>query len=117
MTMEASNVTRIHEHKRPRRMHYIQEWIDHRGFKQADVVRALGIDKSTVSRWCQGYMPENKNLEPLIQFLELEDATDLFRHPSDTWLRRFFEGRTAEEIEHIKKSLAVTFPRRNGTDG
>jgi transcriptional regulator with XRE-family HTH domain len=110
-------VIRIHKSKSPPRVHYIQEWIEKRGMRQADVVRALGVDKATVSRWCSGYMPENKNLGPLIEFLQLEAPSDLFRHPDDTWMRRFFEGRTREEMEHIKRSLEVTFPKGNGTDG
>lgn len=115
--MENSNVTRIQRAARSRRMHYLPEWLEKRALKQADLVRALGVDKSTVSRWCNGLMPENKNLGPLVAFLDLDDPTDLFRHPDDTWMRRFFDGRSPEEVEHIRQSLAVTFPKRNGTDG
>jgi transcriptional regulator with XRE-family HTH domain len=117
MANDQTKVTRIHEDKNPRRIHFIAEWIDKRGLKQADVVRALGVDKATVSRWCSGYVPENKNLGPLVKFLQLEAPSDLFRHPDDTWMSRFFEGRTREELEHIRRSLEVTFPRGNGTTG
>ena len=114
---QSAVVTRIHKQANPPLIHYLMEWIEHRGLRQADVVRALGVDKATVSRWCRGDMPENKNLGPLIEYLQLEAPSDLFRHPNDTWLRRFFEGRSQEEIEHIQKSLEVTFPKRNGTEG
>jgi hypothetical protein len=50
----------IHGSKNPNRLHYLADWIERRHLKQADVVRALGVDKATVSRWCSGQMPEQK---------------------------------------------------------
>ena len=117
MADDQTKVTRIHQDKNPRRIHFIAEWIKKRGMKQADVVRALGVDKGTVSRWCRGDMPENKNLGPLIDFLDLEDPIDLFRHPNEVWIRKLLEGRSTEEIEHIKESMTVTWRKKNGTDG
>jgi transcriptional regulator with XRE-family HTH domain len=114
---DQTTVTRIHQNKTPRRIHFIAEWLDKRGLKQAHAVRALGVDKGTMSRWCRGDMPENKNLGPLIDFLQLEDPIDLFRHPNEVWIRKLLEGRSAEEIEHIKESMTVTWRKRNGTDG
>lgn len=110
-------VDSIHSSKNPPRLHYLADWIERRHLKQADVVRALGVDKATVSRWCAGHMPEQKNLGPLIAFLDLEDPNDLFRHPDDTWIRRFFNGRSRAEIDHIRQVLDVTFPKRDGTHG
>jgi len=110
-------VTPIHREQTPPKNHYLFEWLGNRGLRQADVVRALCVDKATVSRWCAGYMPENKNLGPLIAYLQLESPSDLFRHPDDTWMRKFFEGRSKDEKEHIRRSLEVTFPKGNGTDG
>jgi len=107
----------IHGSKNPNRLHYLADWIERRHLKQADVVRALGVDKATVSRWCSGQMPEQKNLDQLIGFLALEDPNDLFRHPDDTWIRRFFVGRSRDEIDHIRRVLEVTFPKRDGTNG
>ena len=113
----STTVSKIHQDKAPRRKHFIKEWIERRDMKQADVVRGMGVDKGAVSRWCAGYMPGDKNLEPLIKFLQLENPIDLFHHPDQIWIWRFLEGRSEIETAHIQKSLEVIFPKKNGTDG
>lgn len=106
----------IHSQKQPRRPHFIPEWAEKRNLSQADLSRELGADKSIVSRWFHGSTPGVEWQERLAAlFYCTPDA--IFRHPNDDWMKRFFDGRSAEEIEHIKKSLEVTFPKKTGTDG
>lgn len=102
--------------KQPRRPHYIEAWAELRNLKQADLARELGADKGLVSRWFNGSTPGVEWQERLAALFQCE-VDDLFRHPNDNWIKRFFEGRSEEEIEHIKRSLEVTFPKRTGTDG
>jgi hypothetical protein len=53
--------------KQPGRLHYIPEWAERRGLRQADVVEGLQgrVDKSTVSRWFAGALPVSEHLEAL----------------------------------------------------
>lgn len=105
-------VTRIHTDKRPRRIHYIPEWAEKRGFKQADIVRELGADKATVSRWFSGQLPQDKWLEPLAMFLRARSVQALFTHPDDDWLAEFFEERSVEERRRAISILENAFPKR-----
>lgn len=107
---------RIHILKQPRRPHFIKEWAERRQLSQADLARELGADKSLVSRWFSGSTPGVEWQERLAALFHCEPDA-LFRHPNDDWIRRFFEGRSDEEIEHIRKSMEVTFPKRSGTNG
>lgn len=93
------------------RIHFIEEWAERRGLKQADICRALDVDKSTVSRWFDGVLPQVKHLEPLAELFEVEPNA-LFRHPDDDWLARFFKERDEEERARIKATLEAAFPRK-----
>ena len=107
---------RIHRSKQPNRPHFIEDWATRRQLSQADLARELGADKSVVSRWFGGSTPGIEWQEKLAALFHCErDA--LFRHPDDDWLRRFFQGRSPDEIKHIKSSLEVTFPKKTGTSG
>lgn len=98
------------------RLHYINEWADHRGMSQADIAESLSVDPGTVSRWFDGALPSEGAL-PRIAAMFGVDLAELFQAPGDGWLRRFFAGRSQEEIDHIKKSLEITFPKKDGTNG
>jgi hypothetical protein len=93
-----------------RRKHYIPEWADKRILTQADIVRAIGADKATVSRWFSGNMPQDHYLDALVGYLELDDRDALFRHPDDDWMARFLRGRSNEEKERIRTMLEAAFP-------
>jgi len=109
-----SSEPRIHSMKQPRRPHFIREWAERRHLTQADLARELGADKSLVSRWFNGSTPGVDWQQRLAALFHCEEDA-LFRHPDDDWIRRFFEGRSREEIEHIRRSLETIFPRKTGT--
>lgn len=106
--------TRIHGGaiRQPRRPHFIEAWAVHRGYKdQAALVDALGADKSVVSRWYSGASPGAEWQVKLGQFFgDEEDPADIFRHPDDDWLAKFFQGRRDEEITRMKQMLEAAFP-------
>lgn len=104
--------TKIHHGKQPYRLHYIIEWAELRGRKQADIVRALGVDKSTVSRWFDGTIPSETHLIALAAYFEIEDPRALFRHPDDDWLARFFRERSRDETSRMRAMLEAAFPRK-----
>lgn len=110
------DLTRIHTQKQPRRPHFIKEWANRRHLTQADLARELGADKSLVSRWFSGSTPGVDWQERLAGLFSC-DPDALFRHPNDDWIKRFFEGRSEDEIEHIRKSLEITFPKKSGAAG
>lgn len=47
----------IHASKQPKRPHFLPEWAEKRGFRQADLARELNADKSLISRWFSGATP------------------------------------------------------------
>lgn len=110
----AKNLTRIHKDKRPHRIHYIAEWLERRGIRQADVVRDLGVDKGTVSKWCAGGLPGEANLLSLAAFLHVE-PTDLFRHPDDDWIARLFKDRSESERETMILMLRAVAQKDKGS--
>jgi DNA-binding transcriptional regulator YiaG len=96
--------------RQPRRPHHIADWAELRGMKQADLARAVNVDKSIVSRWFGGSTPSAEHQELLALLFHCEPES-LFRHPDDDWMRRFFEGRDPDERERIKQTLETAFPR------
>lgn len=96
-----AKLTRIHKDKAPIRMHFIPEWAKHRRKRQKDIVEGTGIEKSTVSRWFKGSVPQEKHLIALAGFLEAEEPVDLFRHPDDDWLSRLFRRSPEKERQRI----------------
>lgn len=113
MAKKPAPVTRIGQ--RPRR-HFIREWMESREppVQAADLVRADVADKSTVSRWMGGQMPQDAQLEKLGAYFQV-DPESLLRHPDDDWMTRFFEGRAKAERDGIKKMLEQAFPPKTGT--
>jgi hypothetical protein len=81
--------------------------------RQVDVVEALEglVDKSTVSRWWAGSLPEKRHLQALQELFGLDETASLFRHPDDDWLAQFFRGRTEEERYRMRQILEAAFPR------
>ena len=108
--------TSIHKGKTPFRLHYIPEWAAKYGLEQRDFIENLEVDKGTVSRWFAGRLPAEANLPRIAAYLHC-GVDDLFRLPGDDWMKRFFDGRPKAEIEHIKKSMETTFPKKSGTGG
>lgn len=95
------------------RIHFIAEWLERRGMSQADVVRELGVNKGTVSKWCRGDLPGEDNLRALAALLNV-GPSDLFRHPLDDWMSRFFMHRSAEQLKRMVDTLKAAFPEEGG---
>ena len=103
------------------RFHYIPEWAAHRNMRQSDIMRAVGVDKSTVFRWFEGTIPAEKHLISLSSLFSCE-IESLFRHPDDDWLVEFFRtqtdlkdafrGRDSDELARMRQLLNLTFPKK-----
>ena len=96
----------------PQRPHYLVEWAVSRGWRQADLARSCHADKSLVSRWYKGATPKIEWRERLARVFSVEPEA-FFSHPSDHWFKSFLAGRSVDEVEHIRKSLEVLFPRKS----
>lgn len=110
-----SQQSRIHAGKTPRRIHFIVEWAEHRSLRQTDIASALEVEKSTVSRWFSGHVPSDKHIYSLAKLFQLDEPSDLFRHPEDDWLARFFRERTESDRERAIQILKAAFPLRAGS--
>lgn len=112
-----SNVTKLNDFQPPVVIHFIAEWADKRGLRQADIVREIGADKGLVSRWFDGTVPKPEYLAKLAALFDT-DIHGLFRHPDDDWLARFFRDKSAEQRDQAIKMLKLMFDAsRTGTDG
>jgi hypothetical protein len=100
--------------RQPKRPHFIPEWAEKTGFEdQADLVEALGADKSVVSRWYSGTSPgEDWQLKLCALFGYPNQPDIIFQHPNTVWLSRFMQNRENDEIERIKTALEASFPPR-----
>jgi len=93
-----------------KRRHFIAEWAELRGKRQTDIVRDLGIEKSTVYRWfAEGVIPSEKHLVPLAAYLAVEEPVRLFKHPDDDWLSQMFRDKTDEQREKAVAMLKLFF--------
>ena len=99
-----------------RRIHFIKEWIAHRHLKQADVVKSLGVNKGTVSKWCSGELPSEDSLLALSDLLHVEPH-ELFKDPTEDWIARLLRGRPKDEVDRIVSVIETAFPLKNGTTG
>ena len=92
------------------RLHYIPEWAEKRQLRQTDIVEALGgsgigVDKSTVSRWFSGALPEKRHILALQGLFSLDEPAALFRDPDDDWLSRLLRGKSADERFRIRQAI------------
>lgn len=99
----------IHSLNSPNHRHYIVEWADHRGLRQADITAEIGVDKGTVSRWFSGTIPSDQWIMRLAEMLGTT-RDGLFRDPHDDWFVQFFRDRSDEERERARVMLEAAFP-------
>lgn len=103
--------------RQPRRPHYLRDWVERRNFEtDAEFAEAVGADKSVVSRWLDEHDPTTPGRDwtkKLGQFFgDEENPADIFSHPDDDWLRKFFKDRERDEIERIKNTMETAFPKQ-----
>lgn len=114
---QVAKVRKIHSDKLSHRRHYIVDWAAKRGKNQAEIVRGVGVDKGTVSRWFDGTVPREEHLLALAGYLEVSDPPDpeaLFRHPDEDWFLRLFRQQS-EDTRRTIVSLMEDNLRRRGT--
>jgi transcriptional regulator with XRE-family HTH domain len=104
---------KIHASKQPKRLHYIQEWMELRQLEPKDITEHLGVDKSTVSRWLAGTVPTNTHLYGLADLFALDEPSDLFRDPADDWMTDLLRGRSKDELRRIRKMIDLAFPKNS----
>lgn len=114
--LRMAQVEKIHAGKQPFRLHYIVEWAEKRNLKPAQVAREIGVEKSTVSRWWKGSLPQEDHLQALAGLFGT-DVSGLFRHPDDDWIARLLRGRNEEEKKRIIQVIELSFPKKTGTEG
>lgn len=109
-------IPQIHAGETPVRIHYIVERAKRLGLKQVDLVRELGVDKGTVSKWFDGGLPDSKNIRRLAAVLQCQEPSEIFRHPDDDWMSRLLRRSNTDQKAQIKRMLEAGFGR-TGTGG
>ena len=72
--------------RQPKRPHHVAEWAERENLTPTEISIATGADKSLISRWFAGTTPSDKYQKKL-------------------------RGRPKEQIEQIKATLEMAFPR------
>lgn len=90
------------------RRHFIAEWCEYKGKRQADICRDIGASKGLVSKWFAGAMPREKWLTELAKYFDVE-VTDLFKHPSDDWISKFLQNSTPQQRDQAIQILKTIF--------
>lgn len=96
---------------------YIAEWMEVQDppITAADLWRATGIDKSTISRWVNNpsQIPHDENMQTLADFFNLDDPASLMRHPDDDWLTRKFRDHDENERRRMRQMIEAAFPSKS----
>lgn len=79
------------------RFHYIPEWAKEAGKKQTHLANAVGVDKSNVSRWYRGVIPERPQLAAIAKTVGAPEPAALFVHPS--------EYKILQEIRSLREKM------------
>lgn len=110
--------THNHTGKTPHRVHFIAEWAEKRGLKQADIAMQIGADKGLVSRWFSGTIPKAGYLVRLVELFHAEEVSSLFRHPNDDWISKMFRDKSDQQRDQAIAILSLLFADTpTGTDG
>ena len=97
--------------KQPRRPHFIRQWAEQKGMRQADLAERLNVDKGVVSRWYAGSTPGEPHQEKLAALFGVSPEA-IFRDPDEDWFLEFFAGRDEDTIGRMKATLEAQFPKR-----
>jgi transcriptional regulator with XRE-family HTH domain len=95
--------------KQPNRPHFIEQWAVRRAVSMAELARAIGADKSLVTRWYKGSSPTRPYQVKLAEFFGCSIEA-LFRDPDEDWIQGVLAGRTQGERARIRTMLEAAFP-------
>ncbi len=111
-----SDLMRIYQNRQPRRPHYLAQLMERHGVTRADIIEAIEVDKSLLSRWLDEDKPSTPSLEWSRKLGEFfgkgSDPVDIFANPDVDWMSRLLQGRSADEISRIKAMIEAAFPAK-----
>lgn len=109
-------LAQIYANRQPRRPHYLAQLMERYGVTRAEVVEAIDVDKSQLSRWLDVQRPSTPSPEwarKLGEFFGKDhDTVDIFTDPDVDWLSRLLKDRSADEKERIKAMIEAAFPAK-----
>jgi transcriptional regulator with XRE-family HTH domain len=109
-------LAQIYANRTPRRPHYLHALMERHGVTRADIVEALDVDKSQLSRWLDEDRPSTPSPEWARKLGEFfgkgHDVVDIFTDPDVDWLSRLLRDRSADEKERIKAMIEAAFPAK-----
>jgi transcriptional regulator with XRE-family HTH domain len=109
-------LAQIYANRQPRRPHYLPHLMERYGVTRGEIVEALGVDKSQLSRWLDENRPSTPSPEWARKLGEFfgkgHDTVDIFTDPDVDWMSRLLQGRSADEKERIKAMIEAAFPAK-----
>jgi transcriptional regulator with XRE-family HTH domain len=106
----------IYANRQPRRPHYLAQLMERYNVTRADIVEALDVDKSQLSRWLDEERPSTPSPEWAQKLGEYfgkgHDPVDIFTDPDVDWLSRLLKDRSADEKDRIKAMIEAAFPAK-----
>lgn len=109
-------LAQIYANRQPRRPHYLAQLMERYGVTRAEIVEAIDVDKSQLSRWLDEQRPSTPSPEWARKLGEFfgkgHDTVDIFVDPDVDWMSRLLRGRSADEIERIKAMIEAAFPAK-----
>jgi transcriptional regulator with XRE-family HTH domain len=106
----------IYANRQPRRPHYLLQLMERYNVTRADIVEAIGVDKSQLSRWLDETRPSTPSPEWARKLGEFfgkgHDPVDIFTDPDVDWLSRLLRDRSPDEKERIKAMIEAAFPAK-----
>lgn len=111
-----SHLMRIYQNRQPRRPHYLAPLMERYNVSRQDIIEAIEVDKSLLSRWLDESKPSTPSPDWARKLGEFfgkgHDPVDIFSDPDVDWMSRLLQGRSADEIERIKAMIEAAFPAK-----
>jgi hypothetical protein len=89
--------------------------MERHGVTRQEIIEAIGVDKSLLSRWLDEKSPSTPGLdwaEKLGEFFgKGHDPVDIFTDPDVDWMSRLLRGRSDDEVQRIKAMIEAAFPK------
>lgn len=113
-SQKRGNPAKIYGGRQPRRPHYLAILMERYGVTRPELIEAIGVDKSLISRWLDEDKPSTPSPEWADKLGEFfgkgHDPVDIFADPNVDWIARLLRGHSQRDIDRAKAILEAALP-------